>query len=96
MRYNILMAKKTENKNDWDDGRTIAPMNGDELPSYRKIMFSDRKNRREAQKDPDKISVTKKERRAMIRAYMAVMLPRLAIILLSFALVAALLFLWLS
>lgn len=59
-------------------------------------MFSDRKNRREAQKDPDKISVTKKERRAMIRAYMAVMLPRLAVILLSFALVAALLFLWLS
>ena len=32
----------------------------------------------------------------MIRAYMAVMLPRLAVILLSFALVAALLFLWLS
>ena len=60
MRYNILMAKKTENKNDWDDGRTIAPMNGDELPSYRKIMFSDRKTDGKRKKTPIKSASPKR------------------------------------
>lgn len=71
-------------------------MNGDELPSYRRRAYSGRKNKEEYEKDRDKPSVTKKERRAMTRAYLSVLLPRFAVIILSFALVAALMFLWLS
>jgi hypothetical protein len=90
------MAKKEKKLPDWDDGRTVAPMNGDELPAYRRHAYSGRQNKAEYKKDRDKVSVTKKERRAMTRAYLSVLLPRLAVILLSFALVAALMFLWLS
>ncbi|MFR1565911.1 MAG: hypothetical protein ACLSUT_05690 [Christensenellales bacterium] len=90
------MAKKEKKLPDWDDGRTVAPMNGDELPSYRRRAYSGRKNKEEYEKDRDKPSVTKKERRAMTRAYLSVLLPRFAVIILSFALVAALMFLWLS
>ncbi len=87
------MAK--EKKDDWDDGRTIAPMTGEELPPLQRMAFSNRERKRNL-KNNGKSDVTRKERRAMTRALFAVMLPRLGIILLSFALVGGLLYLWLS
>lgn len=81
---------------DWDDGRTVAVMNGDELPPYRKFGFSNRKNKRElAASDDTAAHLTKKEKRAMRRAMFAVLIPRLAVIVLGFALVFALVYLWL-
>lgn len=65
-------------------------MNGDELPRYRRIFAGKRMERRV------KTDVTKKEQWAMIRAMFAVMLPRLVVILLGFALVFGLIGLWLA
>lgn len=87
--------KKRKKEEDWDDGRTIAPMTGEELPAYRKAAFSNRESRRQL-KDKGGDDLTKKERRALMRAFFAVMLPRLLIILASFAIVVLLLYLWLS
>ena len=84
--------KKREKKADWDDGRVIAPMNGDELPAYRRAAYSGRPNKRN--KTPD-VELTKKEKRALTRALFATMLPRLLVILGSFAIVALILMLWL-
>ena len=86
------MAKKK--KDDWDDGRTIAPMTGDELPEYRRAMFANRENKRNLP-NGGKSDLTGKERRAMIRAMFAVMLPRLLVVLLGFGLTALILCLWL-
>lgn len=84
------MKKK---KDDWDDGRVIAPMNGDELPAYRRGAYSGREGKKTAKgKYAD---LTKKEKRAMTRALFAVMLPRLLAITLGFAIVALLMVLWL-
>ena len=73
-------------KDDWDDGRVIAPM--DNVGSS----FG-RSGRTERTKRSD---VTKKERRAIVRAMFAVLLPRFVIVLCSFAVVAILCYLWLS
>lgn len=80
---------KKQREEDWDDGRVIAPMNGDELPAYRRG-FSFKKR-----KDRPKIDITKKEQRQMMRAMFAVMLPRLLIVLLGFGLAAGVVVLWL-
>lgn len=85
------MAKKD---NDWDNGMTVAPMNGDELPAYRRGSFSNRERRQV--KGKVKSDYTKKEQRAMIKALFAVMLPRLAVILAGFSLTALLLWFWLK
>ncbi len=91
------MAKEKKNKNnDWDDGRTVAPMNGDELPQYRRILFSGRKNKSETKKDENAVQLTKKERRAMTRALFSELLPRLIVVLCGFGIVAGLMYLWLS
>ncbi|MGN1042033.1 MAG: hypothetical protein ACI4SK_00965 [Christensenellales bacterium] len=77
---------------DWDNGMTVAPMNGDELPSYRRATYLNR-----AKKSAKiKSDVTKKERRAMTKALFAVMLPRLFVMLAGFGLTALLIWFWLS
>ncbi len=88
------MAKNK--KDDWDDGHTIAPMNGDELPKFRRMAYLNReKNLSKEEKEKRKNAYTKKERRAIIRAGFLAMLPRLLIILLAFSLVGAIMYLWL-
>lgn len=32
------MSRK-DKRDDWDNGMTIAPMNGDELPKYRRAIY---------------------------------------------------------
>ena len=86
------MAKKK--KDDWDDGRTIAPMTGDELPGYRRALFTGRENKRTV-KERGKSDISRKERRAMIRAMFAVMLPRFLVIIAAFGVTALLIWLWL-
>ena len=87
------MRKK---KDEWvDDGRTIAPMTGNEIPDASRGFFQGRERKRNA-KNKGKSDVSKKEQRAMIRAMFAVMLPRLLIILACFSLVFGLMYLWLS
>ena len=92
-RYNDGMSRK-DRQDDWDNGMTVAPMNGDELPKYRRAAFQNRENtpRHKRQKS----DVTRKEQRAMIRAMFEVMLPRLLVILVGFGLTALVIWLWLS
>lgn len=78
------MAKR----DDWDDGRVIAPMDNVGHSPLRPSGSRIGKERGS--------NVTRKERRAMMRALFAVMLPRLLIVLLSFAVVGILCYLWLS
>lgn len=87
--------RRKERNDDWDNGMTIAPMNGDELPGYRRQMYMNREKR--AQKSGRvKGDVTRKEQRAMIKAMFEVMLPRLLIVLLCFGFTALLIWLWLK
>lgn len=85
--------KKSRANDDWDNGMTVAPMNGDELPKYRRNAFDNRENKRTRRVKSD---ITRKEQNAMIRAMFAVMLPRLLVVLLGFGFVGVLLWLWLS
>ncbi|MDE5896418.1 MAG: hypothetical protein K2H43_01230 [Clostridia bacterium] len=86
------MAKK---KDDWvDDGRTIAPMTGEEIPQASRGLFTGRVRKKNL-KNGGKADITPKERRAMIRAMFAVMLPRLLVILMGFSLVFLIMYLWL-
>lgn len=78
-----------KDKEDWDDGRVIAPMNGDELPASRRIFTSKRTEKRV------KSDITRKERRAMTFAMFAALLPRLLIVLLGFGIAAVIVVLWL-
>lgn len=79
---------KKQRNDDWDDGRVIAPMNGDELPPYRRGL-SFKKDKRV------KSDITKKEQRKMILAMFSVMLPRFLIILAGFGIAAGVIVLWL-
>lgn len=83
--------KEKDSRDDWDDGSVIAPMNGDELPAYRRIFGGSRRTEKRVKSD-----ITKKERRSMMRAMFAVMFPRLLVVLIGFGLTIALIFLWLS
>lgn len=51
------MSRK-DKRDDWDNGMTIAPMNGDELPKYRRAIYlnSERrpKNKREKKRHNEK------------------------------------------
>lgn len=90
------MADKKK-KDDWDDGRTIAEMNGDELPKYRRMAYLNRSKRpSKEEREQLKNQYTKKEKRAIIRGGILAMLPRLFIILGSFAIVGVLIYLWLK
>lgn len=88
------MRKKK--KEEWvDDGHTIVPMTGEEIPPSSRAFFPGRERKRNV-KNRGKSDITGKETRAMIRAFFAVMLPRFLIILCSFALVAVIIYFWLS
>lgn len=80
------MTSKKRNKDDWDDGRVIAPMDGVNSP----FGGGGRKDKANG------VKVSKKERRAIVKAFFSIMLPRLLIVLLSFAFVGVLMYLWLS
>ena len=81
-------------KEEWvDDGRTISPMTGEEIPSMSRAFFSGHERKRNRKKG--KSDITRKERNAMIRAFFIVMLPRLLIVLGCFALVGLLMYFWL-
>jgi hypothetical protein len=83
-------------KEKWvDDGRTIAPMTGEEIPQSGRAFFSGRERKRNL-KNKGKSDVTRKEQHAMMRALFAVMLPRILVVLACFSLVALLMWLWLS
>lgn len=88
---------KHNKKDDWDNGMTVAPMNGDELPRYRRSAYLKREKRpSKEERRKHKELYTKKERRAIIRAGFAVMLPQLLVIIVSFGIVVGLMYLWLS
>ena len=87
------IKKRSRANDDWDNGMTVAPMNGDELPRYRRRVYDNRENKRTKRVKND---ITRKEQNAMIRAMFAVMLPRLLVVLLGFGFVAVLIWLWLS
>lgn len=80
------MTSKKRKKDDWDDGRVIAPMDGVQSP----FGGGSRKDKANG------VEVSKKERRALVKAFFSIMLPRLLIVLMSFGLVAVLMYLWLS
>lgn len=83
------MKNKKKRDDDWDDGRVIAPMNGDELPYYRR-MFAGKRTEKQA-----RVEVSKEEKRAIRKAMFSVLLPRFLLILLGFGVAALLVFLWL-
>lgn len=74
-----------------DDGRTIYPMNGVGSPAEMKRMSGEEKK-----SDKERVSLTRKERFAAIRAGFAVFFPRVLMILGCFAAVALLLYFWLK
>lgn len=76
-------------KDSWDDGRVIAPMDVDGMPPSRRI------NRGTKGKTLDN-GLTRKEKRAMVRAMFSAMLPRILIISVSFVIVFLFLYLWLK
>ena len=41
----IIEHKMKKKKEDWDNGMTIAKMDGNELPSYRRAIYSGRPKR---------------------------------------------------
>ena len=82
------IKKRSRANDDWDNGMTVAPMNGDELPAYCRRAYDNRENKRTRRVKSD---VTRKEQNAMIRAMFAVMLPRLLVVLLGFGFVGILL-----
>ena len=86
--------RRKDRQDDWDNGMTIAPMNGDELPKYRRMIYQNRENTPRSKRE--KSDVTRKEQRAMIRAMFEVMLPRILVVLVGFGLTALIIWLWLS
>lgn len=65
------MSRK-DKRDDWDNGMTIAPMNGDELPKYRRAIYLNSERRPKNKRE--KSDITRKEQRAMIRAMFEVKL----------------------
>ena len=86
--------KKKKDKDDWDTGVVIAPMNGDELPKYRRMAYLNRQ-KRPPKSERKKSDLTKKEKRAIYRAGFLAMLPQLIVILIGFGIVAVLVYFWL-
>ena len=86
--------KEKKKKEKWvDDGHTVVPMTGEEIPPSARGFFPGRERKRNVKNR--KSDVTKKETRAMMRALFAVMLPRLLVILAGFGIVIGLMYLWL-
>ncbi len=91
------MARKKDAKKreDWDDGRTIAPMTGDELPAARRAVYLERTKHGDEMRGTVKVSPTKEEKRALTRGMFIAMLPRLLVVLLGFGIAAVIAVLWL-
>lgn len=90
------MSEKNK-KDDWDNGMTVAPMNGDELPKYRRMAYLNRpKKVSKEEKQELRNRYTKKEKKAIVRAGIVTILPRLFIVIGAFAIVAVLMYLWLK
>ena len=87
----MARKKDAQKREDWDDGRTVAPMTGEELPNYRRVLDGEGDKRAGAQK----VSVTKEERRALMRGMFLAMLPRLLVIFAGFGIAAIIAVLWL-
>ncbi len=85
--------RRKEKNYDWDNGMTVAPMNGDELPKYRRAIYLNREKRPAGK--IEKSDITRKEQRAMMRAMFEVMLPRILLVLVGFGLTALVIWLWL-
>lgn len=89
--------RKKKDLPDWDNGMTVAPMNGDELPKYRRMAYLNRtKHPSKAERKEHKNMYTKKERRAMIRAGFMAMLPYLLVCIVGFGIVIGLIYVWLG
>ena len=73
------MSRK-DKRDDWDNGMTIAPMNGDELPKYRRAIYLNSERRPKNKREKSDIT----------------MLPRVLIVLLCFGVTALLIWLWLK
>ena len=82
------MKRKNE-REDWDNGMTVAPMDGVGRPS--------RKNDNGSSETQKKVgeTYTKKEQKAMTQGMFLAMLPRLIAVLGGFALAIAVVVLWL-
>lgn len=65
-----------------DDGRTLYPMDGIYSPSE--------------QKKEDSLEINKKEKKAMRKALLQVMLPRLICVLIGFGICFLILYFWLK
>ncbi len=89
----LTMKNKKQNKPKTvykeDTGETIYSMAGLEGKTPEELD-------RLAEEKKKRVAVTRKERRAMIRAAFEVYGPKFLIIIMSFSLVAVLLYLWLS
>ncbi len=89
--------KQKKKKDDWDPGITIAPMNGDELPKYRRMAYLNRKKKpTKEEREQEKNKYSKEDRRAIIRGGFLAMLPYLGIGLLAFAIAGVIIWLWLA
>lgn len=79
------------NKKDYDDddGRTIINMNVDGMPWYNP-------NARDDKKIPDEDMPTKREMRAMMKAWFAAYVPRILSIVVGFGLAILLIVCWLN
>ena len=71
-----------------DDGRTIVDMNVDGMPWYQR--------NKPDKKITDEDKPTRKERRAMMRAWFSVYLPRILAIVVGFGVAAAVTVCWLN
>lgn len=92
-----MEEKRKKKKDDWDTGVVIARMNGDELPKYRRMAYLNRGKRpSKEERKQEKEKYTKKERRAIMRGGFLAMLPMFLVTIVSFALVIAMLYLWLK
>ena len=83
-----MAKKKREKPHVYDDGHTIVDMNVEGMPWYNPTRTERKKN--------DKDKPTFKERMAMIFGAYRALLPFVLATLLAFALVAVLMYLWLS
>ena len=81
------MPKKKKHYDD-DDGRTIVNMNVDGLPWYQP--------NKPDKKIADEDKPTRKETRAMMRAWFAAYAPRVLAVLIGFGLTVALIVCWLK
>lgn len=82
------MAKERKKTSTYDDGRTIVDMNVEGMPWYNPNRTDGKKN--------DKDKPTFKERMAMIFGAYRALLPFVLVTVVAFALVAVLIYLWVS